>query len=123
MADPTTGWHLTRRMLQDPIALAVPLHTDLEVLPHSQVIVRPRRMDRVQQLLALVIAIVVLVFAAAAIAERLWGLAVIAGTLAALLGVAMWVAYRRAVMSWSATWHRDRVVVRDGRYGRELPGH
>lgn len=64
------------------------------------------------------LAVLVSLFVGDAMAERLWNVALIAGVIGALGALATWIAYRRAAMSLVATWHRDRVVVQDSRYGR-----
>lgn len=114
---PPQWWPVKRRLVQDPIALAAPLHTDLGDRPHNQSILQPRGIDSSQKLLGVTVAVVMGLFVAVAVAEQLWSLALIGAVLAGLAGVAAWVAWLRATMSWSATWHRDHVVVCDGRYG------
>lgn len=118
MSAPERWWRLKRALLRDPITLAVPLHTDLGRRPHTQVILQPGGRDGAKNALTWVLAVLVLLFLVVAVAEQLWLLALIAAGIAALGGLAAWVAHRRAAMSWSATWHRDHVVVHDGRYGR-----
>lgn len=114
---PARWWQVKRRLLRDPITLATPLRTELGSRPHTQAILIPRRVDGAQKAMAWLLGALVAVFVAVAVAERLWTLALIAGALAVLLGFAVWLARARARMAWSATWHRDRVVVHDGRYG------
>lgn len=114
---PPRWWLVKRRLVQDPIALAAPLRTDLTDRPHTQPILQPRGIDGTQKLLGATVAVVTSLFIGAAVVEQLWSLVLIGGALAGLAGVAAWVGWLRATMSWSATWHRDHVVVCDGRYG------
>lgn len=97
--------------------MAAPLRTELGRRPHTQPILLPHKADRLQKAMLWSVAVLAGVFIGVAVAERLWLLAWIAVGLAALLGAVAWVMRLRASMLWSATWHRDHVVVHDGRHG------